>query len=187
MKYKEPIYNMNIILIGYRCSGKTAVGKILAQKLKRQFVDLDEAIEAQTGSDIKLLVSRKGWGYFRQAERQMIENLTRRDGLVLATGGGVIMDPLNVKDLKTNGLLIYLEADAKVLTQRMQRDQISGNIRPALTDADNPVKEIEAVLKERTPFYLAAGDFIINTSDRSPEEAVQAIMDHAKMEPFKQA
>jgi len=187
LKYKEPVFNMNIILIGYRCSGKTAVGKILAQKLKRQFVDLDEAIEAQTGSDIKWLVSRKGWGYFRQVERQMIQTLTQNENLVLATGGGVVMDPLNVKDLKANGLLVYLEADARVLTQRMQRDQISGHIRPALTDDDDPIKEIEAVLKERAPFYLDAGDFIVNTSDRSPEEVVQAVIDHAKMEPFKQA
>ncbi|RPI71426.1 MAG: shikimate kinase [Desulfobacteraceae bacterium] len=177
---------MNIILIGYRCSGKTAVGKILAQKLKRQFVDLDEAIEALTGSDIKGLVSRKGWGYFRQIERQMIQTLTRSDNLVLATGGGVVMEPMNVKDLKANGLLVYLEADAKVLTQRMQNDQISGHIRPALTDNADPVKEIEAVLKERTPFYLNAGDFIVNTSDRSPEEVAQTVMNHEKMEPFKQ-
>lgn len=176
---------MNIILIGYRCSGKTAAGKILAQKLKRQFVDLDEAIEALTGSDIKGLVSRKGWGYFRQIERQMIQTLTRSDNLVLATGGGVVMEPLNVTDLKANGLLVYLEADAKVLTQRMQSDQISGHIRPALTDHADPIREIETVLKERTPFYLDAGDFSINTSNRSPQEVAQAILDHAKMEPFK--
>jgi shikimate kinase len=171
---------MNIILIGYRCSGKTAVGKILAQKLKRQFVDLDEAIEAQTGCDIKLLVSQKGWGYFRKIERQIIQTLTQRDHLVLATGGGVVMDPLNVKDLKTNGLLIYLEADAKVISQRMERDQISGNIRPSLTK-DDPIKEIEAVLKDRTPLYLSASDFTIDTSGRSLEEVAQFILDHPKM------
>jgi shikimate kinase len=99
--------------------------------------------------------------------------------LVLATGGGVVMDPYNVKNLRSHGVIIYLEADAIVLHQRLQNDQVAGIERPSLSGED-PLKEIDAMLKVRTPLYTAASDFVIQTAKQSPEQIVFEILDCLK-------
>ena len=153
---------MNIILVGYRCSGKTAVGRLLADRLVRDFIDTDTLIEDTEGSSIEDMVDNKGWGHFRQAERTAVNKVSGMDYLIIATGGGVVMNEENIKDLKRNGIIIWLKADVKKIKERMDKDQNSGQVRPSLT-GDDPAAEIRKVLDMRNPLYQKLSDFAVDT------------------------
>ncbi|UCB50205.1 MAG: shikimate kinase [Deltaproteobacteria bacterium] len=157
---------MNIVLIGYRCSGKTVVGKTLARELGRAFLDTDSLIEEIEGCSIETMISTKGWDRFRETEKRLVEEISRRNNLVIATGGGIVMDEENVKNLKQNGWVVCLKGRAEVLKERMAKEQESGRIRPSLTGAD-PLEEIKEVLRVRKPFYERAGDLVVDTSSLS--------------------
>jgi shikimate kinase len=157
---------MNIVLIGYRCSGKTAVGKTLARDLDREFLDTDALIEEDVGRSIETMISTKGWNRFREIERRLVQQVSRRNHLVIATGGGIVMDEENVKNLKQNGWVVWLKGKPEVLKERMVKEQDSGRIRPSLTGAD-PLEEIKEVLNVRKPFYKRAGDLVVDTSSRT--------------------
>ena len=169
------IIEMNIVLVGYRCSGKTTVGKILAQDLGMDFIDTDQVIEKKTGLSISNYVSQNGWESFRRMEKKIIKKLALKDNLIIATGGGVVIDRDNVKNLKQKGCLVWLKADASVITERMRKEEKSGKSRPALSGA-NPLHEIEKVLVERTKFYERASDNIVDTNSLVPEEVAAAIL-----------
>jgi shikimate kinase len=143
---------MNIVLIGYRCSGKTVVGKILASELGKAFLDTDALIEE-------------------------IEEVSRRNNLVIATGGGIVMDEENVKNLKQNGWLVWLKGKPEVLKERMAKEQGSGRVRPSLTGVD-PLEEIREVLNAREPFYERAGDLVVDTSNLSIRDAADLIIEN---------
>ncbi|MEE9611288.1 MAG: shikimate kinase [Desulfatiglandales bacterium] len=166
---------MNIVLIGYRCSGKTAVGKILAQDLGRDFLDTDALIEEDVRCSIETIISRHGWDHFRNVERMLIEKASSNDNLVIATGGGVVMDGDNVKNIKRNGWIVWLKADAQIVKDRMAREQNLGIRRPSLTGND-PLEEIEQVLRVRTPLYQQTGNFMVDTSTSSIREVAASIM-----------
>jgi shikimate kinase len=166
---------MNIVLIGYRCSGKTKVGKILARVLDRDFLDTDTLIEKNAGCSIETLISATGWDHFRYMEKVLIEEVSKRDNLVIATGGGVVTDEENVKSLKGNSWIVWLNGKAEVLKERMDREQRSGKIRPSLTGAD-PLEEIKQVLIVRKPLYEQAGDFVVDTGNLSIEELAATII-----------
>jgi shikimate kinase len=168
---------MNIALIGYRCSGKTTVGKILATELGMDFLDTDTLIEERAGCSIEALVSIKGWDHFREIEKGLVQGLSKRDNLVIATGGGVVMDEGNVKNLKKNSWIVWLNGRPEVLKERMGKEQRSGKRRPSLTGAD-PLGEIEGVLGIRRPLYEQAGDLIVDTSELSIREAAALIMNN---------
>ena len=166
---------MNIVLIGYRCSGKTEVGKILARELGMEFIDTDLLIEENIGCSIESTVSEKGWDHFRKIERRMIEEVSERDNVAIATGGGVVMDRNNVQNLNRNGFIVWLKGDAEVLKERMEKEQRSGKIRPSLTGID-PLEEINQVLSIRTPLYQQAGNLMVNTSHLSINDVVDRII-----------
>ena len=166
---------MNIVLIGYRCSGKTTVGKLLARELKREFLDTDRLIEGKTGLPINLYVSQKGWGDFRAVEKEVVSDVASRDDLVIATGGGVIIDLENVKNLKRNGWVVWLKAGVPVIRERMKKAHKSGELRPTLSGVD-PLKEIDRILHERIPVYELTSDYRVDTDRQNPEEVGQAIM-----------
>lgn len=166
---------MNIVLIGYRCSGKTTVGKLLARDLKREFLDTDRLIERKTGLPIHSYVSQKGWSDFRAVEREVVSDVASRDDLVIATGGGVVIDRENVRNLKKNGWVVWLDTEVPVIRERMKKTQKSDEFRPALSGTD-PLKEIEMILHERAPFYEDAGDHTVDTNGQNPVEVGQAIM-----------
>ena len=168
-------YQMNIVLIGYRCSGKTAVSKVLARDLGRDFLDTDVLIEENEGCPIETIISGNVWGHFRDIEKRLIEEVSERDNLVIATGGGVVMDEENVKNLRKNGWIVWLDGKVEVLRERMDRDQRSGKIRPPITGVD-PLEEIKRVLGIRTPLYQRAGDFMVDTSLLSIREVADSIM-----------
>jgi len=166
---------MNIVLIGYRCSGKTEVGKILAAELGRYFLDTDALIEKDTGSSVEKIVSGKGWDHFREVEKRLVAEVSRNDHLVVATGGGFVMDEENVQNLKKNGWVVWLSAGGDVLKHRMDRDRESGRPRPSLTGV-NPLEEIKEVLSIRKPLYERAGDFVVDTGTLSIGEVAATII-----------
>jgi shikimate kinase len=173
--FLEVLQQMNIVLIGYRCTGKTAVGKILARELGRGFLDTDRLVEEETGSSIQGLVSGKGWDHFREREKSLIEEVTEEDNLVIATGGGVVMDKENIDNLKGNGWIVWLKADAAVIKERMGREERSGTVRPSLTGSD-PIEEIDRVLSSRASLYGEAADLMVDTSASSPREVADLVM-----------
>ena len=166
---------MNIVLIGYRCSGKTTVGKLLARELKREFLDTDRIIEGKTGLPIHLYVSQKGWGDFRAVEKEVVSYVASKDNLVIATGGGVVIDRENVRNLKKNGWVVWLDTGIPVIRERMKKAQKSGESRPTLSGVD-PLEEIDGILHERMPVYELTSDYRVDTDRQNPEEVGQAIM-----------
>ena len=166
---------MNIVLIGYRCSGKTAVAKILATELGKDLLDTDALIEENAGCSIETIVSRRGWDHFREIEKRLVEEVSSRKNLVIATGGGIVMDEENVKNLKQNGWVVWLKRKPEVLKERMAKEQRSGRIRPSLTGAD-PLEEIKKVLSIRKPFYERAGDLVVDTSSLSIGDTAELII-----------
>jgi len=160
---------MNIFLIGYRCTGKTSVGRTLSIKSGLEFVDADDRLVETEGKTIAAIVSGRGWDYFRQREKEIIKSICDRDGQVIATGGGVVLDPDNVAAMKQSGRLIWLQAKPETIRKRMRQDQRTDAQRPALTTRGS-ADEIESTLKERTPYYRAAMDFSIATDGRSLED-----------------
>jgi len=166
---------MNIVLIGYRCSGKTRVGRILAWDLKRHFLDTDHLIEVKTGMPIDSYVTRYGWNDFRNVERTVIDESASNDNVVIATGGGAVMDHMNVQKLRRNGWVVWLDAGAAAIRERMARAQQQGDIRPQLSEND-PLEEVDTMLRERRAAYEQASDWALRTDTRSPQEVERAIM-----------
>ena len=163
---------MNIVLIGYRGTGKSTVGKLLAMRLGRQFVSTDEEIVKRAKRTIPEIVAQEGWEYFRDLESEICRELAGRDQLVIDTGGGAILRTQNVEALKKGGTLFWLTASVETITKRISRD----NQRPSLTGSKSFVDEIQDVLRERTPKYQAASDHVITTDDRSIKQLVEIIL-----------
>jgi len=175
---------MNIVLIGYRCSGKTSVGKIISERKGISFYDTDDLIVKKTGRSIEEIVKKEGWERFREIEKDVIREASGFDNAVIATGGGVVMDQDNVNALKRKGFIAWLDGDPDILIKRMEKDRDAGNIRPSLTGID-PAVETRKVLEVRTPLYRKAADLVINTNSLSVDEAAERILkafsDHRSM------
>jgi len=163
---------MNVVLIGYRGTGKSTVGKMLAERLGRSMVSTDEEIMKRTGQNIPEIVAEHGWDYFRDLESQVCQELAGRDGLVIDTGGGAILRSQNVELLKKTGTLFWLTATVDTIIQRIGRD----TQRPSLTGTKSFVDEVREVLRERTPKYEAAADHQIATDGRSIVEIADTIL-----------
>jgi len=166
---------MNIVLIGYRCTGKSSVGRLLAKKLKWNFVDTDKLIEDHVKLKIEDIVLKKGWEEFRKIEKEVVKKVSSADKHVISTGGGVVLDKENVERLKRNGWIVWLKAEPDTIKKRMLKDQASGLIRPALTK-DGSIKEIEKLLRIRTPLYKEASDFAIDTDSLSQRQICDMIL-----------
>jgi shikimate kinase len=165
---------MNIILIGYRGSGKSTVGSRLAARLQMKFVDTDDLIESEE-RHISDIVKSKGWDYFRRLEKTVIEEISKGDHLIIAPGGGAVLDIDNINALKRNGFIIWLKADQETLLKRIQRDQGSSTRRPTLT-GKGILEEIEETISERGPFYEKASEIQIDTSALDVEAVVEEIL-----------
>ncbi len=168
--------NKNIVLIGYRCTGKTAIGRRLAKRLKRPFYDTDDLIKNETGRSIPDLVAEKGWAFFREKEQAVVARISDLQDCIIATGGGVVQDEQNVANLKRNGLFIWTSASLDTIQARMKRDLAHTGQRPSLTGCD-PIAEVEGVLAERLPVYRRLADFSVDTSRTSIDETVEQIID----------
>ncbi|NLB88020.1 MAG: shikimate kinase [Syntrophomonadaceae bacterium] len=165
----------NIVLIGFMGTGKSTVGLKLAEKLGMKFVDMDKEIEKITGMSISTLFKRHGEIRFRSEERLMAKKLSNQKGLVIATGGGIVLQQENIDALRENGILICLDAEPKDIFERVIRKRAS---RPLLKK-NLQVKDIEEMLKEREPFYNCA-DFRVNTSGRDLDVIVNDIIKYIK-------
>ncbi len=166
---------MNIVLIGFRGTGKSTVGRLLAKRLKRDFIDSDKHIEGSTGKTIKSIFEDDGEERFRQIEADTITELSTGDNKVIATGGGAVLRKGNVKNLKDNGFLVLLEATPEIIYSRIAEDKKTVQQRPSLTDK-KPLDEINHLLEQREHAYKNASDFTINTSYASCEEIVNEII-----------
>jgi len=162
---------MNIVLIGFMGSGKSTVGRQLARQIGYQFVDTDQEVERLTGMTIKDIFAQYGESFFRQLEAKTIEAMLTRQNIVLATGGGVVLDKKNVKNLRLIGKLFYLFATPERLAARIEHDS---GIRPLLA-TENRMMTIAKMLKEREIYYQCA-DYVIDTSDLSVAEVVAQII-----------
>lgn len=170
----------NIFLTGYRATGKSAVGRLLASRLGRPFLDMDRLIEERQGCTIKELVAARGWPHFREEERKLLAELAGRAGLVVATGGGAILHRQAWAALRASGLVVWLTADRETICRRLAADAATEGQRPSLTGRDIE-EEVAGVLAERTPLYREGSDLAIDTACRSPEEIVREI--EAALEP----
>jgi len=161
---------MNLFLIGYRCTGKTTVGKALAQRLGWPFRDTDQLIVENAGTSIARMVDAGGWRYFRERERQTLADLSVADRQVVATGGGIVLDARNVRAMQRSGKIVWLTAGEQTIQARMLADESTAGNRPPLTGT-GLLAEIAVVLADRRPLYEKAADVTIDT-DR---EAVAAV------------
>ena len=163
---------MNLFLIGYRCSGKTAIGQSIARTIEWSFVDSDLCVTKEIGQSIKEIVDTEGWDAFRRKERSVLNQICAKDRQVVATGGGVVLDADNSKAMKTSGMVVWLNATAETIRKRMLQDNRTEIFRPALTDKGK-MEEIENMLLKRTPLYESASDFSIHT-DKMPVNEIAA-------------
>lgn len=160
----------NIVLIGFMGTGKTSIGRLLANRLGRPFIDSDKKIEHECGMAIRDIFATYGQAFFREKEKNVIAKIARYKNSVIATGGGVVLNPENVSRLRSNGVLITLTASLEVIVERTARR----SNRPLLEQADR-VKTIAKLLQERAGLY-DQGDFIIDTDHNTPQQVVDAIL-----------
>ena len=163
---------MNVVLIGYRGTGKSTVGKLLAARLGLQLISTDQEIIRRAGASIPEIVAAHGWEYFRDLESTVCRELAGRENLVIDTGGGAILRQQNVDVLKRKGRLIWLTASVETIAARIGDD----TQRPSLSGNKSHVEEIRDVLTERVPKYQAAADLVIPTDGRSIGELVALIV-----------
>jgi shikimate kinase len=166
---------MNIVLIGFRGTGKSTVGKLLANRLERDFIDSDKYIEDSTGKTIKHIFEGDGEEGFRKIEADVIAKLSRMDNKIIAVGGGAVLREDNVRNLKDNGFLVLLEATPEIIHNRITQDEKTAQQRPSLTDK-KPLDEIKHLLEQRESPYKSAEDYTINTSYAACEDIVNEIM-----------
>jgi shikimate kinase len=166
----------NIALTGFMAVGKSAVGRALARKLKRRFVDLDKLIEKAEGMKVSDIFAQRGEGYFRQCERDALKTVLGEENQVIATGGGAIVDEDNLRLVQKKALLICLTANTEALLKRAG----TGSTRPLLEIAARKVR-IEELLQLRQEKYARA-DLSIDTTDLTIDQVAQRIIDLAKLD-----
>lgn len=159
-----------IILIGFMASGKTTIGKRLAEVLGRQFIDTDELIEKREGISISEIFERYGEGYFRDVEEEVISEAVKQPNIVIATGGGCIIREKTRKLLKEIGIVFWLKVDAETVLSRTNND----DTRPLLKE--DKERRINALLSQREILYKETAHYVIDTIE-SPEEIVSKILD----------
>ncbi|MFP3872943.1 MAG: shikimate kinase AroK [Thiohalophilus sp.] len=162
----------NIFLVGLMGAGKTTIGRQLAQDLGKEFIDSDHEIEARTGVNIPLIFELEGEAGFREREAAMLDELTGRDNVVLATGGGAVLREENRRHLKQRGTVVYLQANVKQLLERTRKDKN----RPLL-QTDDPEARLTRLLQEREPLYLELADVVVNTDHGNIRSVVDTILE----------
>ena len=164
----------NIILIGYRCTGKTTVGTKLAERLGLPFIDTDGLVILDAGMSIDEIVREGGWPLFRRKEREVIEGLVSAERTIIAPGGGALEDPRNRAALRKNGLFIRLTADVETIVERMRSDLKNTDQRPSLSGNDIKAEVIE-MTQEREPVYRELAALTIDTSNKGINEITDEI------------
>ena len=165
---------MNIVLLGYRGTGKSAISRILAQKLKRKLIRIDELIVQSAGMPIPEIVDKWGWPKFREIESRLVQEIANEErDSVIDCGGGVVLDDQNIVCLKEHGKAVLLKADLNTILRRIKND----SNRPPLREGVSFEEEQKIILAEREPKYLAAADMICDTTHQKPVETVLQIIE----------
>ncbi len=160
-----------LFLVGMMGAGKTTVGRRLARRLDRPFVDADRELEARLGVPIPTIFELEGEAGFRRREAAIIDELTRRAPIVLATGGGAVLDPANRAALHGRGRVVYLRASVGDLWHRLRRDKV----RPLLR-APDPRARIEELVRARDPLYREVAHVVVDTGRQPVDQVVDAIL-----------
>lgn len=168
---------MKIILTGYRCTGKSSTGKLVAEELHLPFYDTDEMVEKSAGRKIAEIVETNGWEAFRRKEREVVRSLKDvRDG-VIALGGGAVMDSANVECLRDNGIFVWLRAEPDTIISRLESDGKSATQRPSLSGKSVHEETIENI-SAREPVYKAIAGIVIKTDRQDIFEIAGRICQH---------
>ena len=165
----------NVFLIGPMGAGKSTIGRQLAVLLKKDFLDTDHEIERCTGVTIPLIFEIEGEAGFRRREALAIDELTRKTNVVLATGGGAVLDADNRKALRERGSVVYLRAEIDILVERTRRDRN----RPLLQTPD-PRAKLEEIMRAREPLYRSTAHVVIETDRRNPQMVARDVADTLK-------
>jgi shikimate kinase len=161
----------NIFLCGFMATGKSSVGKRLAAAMHWEFLDMDGLIEEEAGTTIADIFASQGEPAFRSMELRMVESMAERSGCVIATGGGAIVNPRNLANMKRSGVVITLTADIQTILQRSSKE----NTRPLLETEDR-LQRIRTLMDQRAPYYAQA-DIVLDTTSLSIDEVVAKLLD----------
>jgi shikimate kinase len=169
------VFPERVILTGFRATGKSIVGALLAKRLGFDFIDTDAMLCDEIGCSIADYVERYGWPAFRLKEKVLLAELAGRKKVVIATGGGAVMHGNEWKTLRRNSRVIWLRADAETIRRRLRHDEATSLQRPSLTGGDSG-DEVEKLLHCREPLYRSGSDMNIDTALLAPEEIVNTII-----------
>ncbi|MHA4989437.1 shikimate kinase [Cetobacterium somerae] len=147
----------NIALIGFMGSGKTTIGRILARSLDMKFIDIDRCISMNEKKTIPEIFEEHGEKYFRDLERSIIEEESKDNNIVISTGGGAIIDNVNIKNLKSTSFVVYLDCDVNTIYERVKRSKT----RPLLTNSEDMLQTIQDLYDKRQTLYKISSDFSI--------------------------
>jgi len=165
----------NIVLCGFMGTGKSSVGRLVAEQLRFAFLDTDHVIEARAGKPITEIFAEQGEPAFREMEAKVVKEVAERKSTVISTGGGLVVNPENMASLKQHALVVCLWASPAGIYARVKNQ----NHRPLLQEPE-PLEKIKTLLAERTPFYKQA-DVLLNTEIRSPREVAQQVLHQFRM------
>ena len=165
---------MDLVLVGLPGSGKSAVGRRLSRRHEATFVDLDEEIVSRTGRSIESIFEEDGEEKFREIEKAVTKEYSALDGQVIACGGGTVIDPENLENLRRSSRMVLLTAEPEVILERVEAE---GDLRPLL-NVDDRLSKIRSLLTKRWPSYIEAADIIIDTSEYTPHVVVSIIIEN---------
>ena len=160
---------MNIVLVGFMGTGKTAVGKLLAKKVEMKYICTDEIIEDRERRSINEIFKKSGEAYFRRVEKEVVKKVAQLDKFIIDAGGGVVLDEENIQSLKKNGKIVCLIATPEVILERTKRY----HHRPLL-NAEDPKAKVEELLNFRAPYYAKA-DLSVDTTNLTIEQVVEKV------------
>ncbi len=169
--------SLNIILVGFMGTGKSTVGRMVADRLKRPFIDMDEVIEERAGKRISDIFSDDGEECFRKMERELVQDLSRRQEQVIAPGGGVVLDPENISDFSRTGIVVCLHADPETILKR-----VSGDTHRPLLENDDKAGAVTELLNKRRHLYDAIPwriDTTNMTQNQVADRVIEILDDHA--------
>lgn len=167
---------MKLVLIGLRGTGKSTVGKLLAEQLKRPFFDTDELVQERANLTIRQIFETEGEPSFRQRETAVVRELAQQADAVIATGGGAILNAENVRVLREDGFVVHLSADPSELWRRISQDVSSHANRPPLVAGSSGPEELRKLMLARASHYSQARDVEVGVQDRSPQEVVEKVL-----------
>ncbi len=166
-----------IVLTGFRASGKSRVGRLLARELGWRFIDTDDLLCERSGATIARMVETRGWDWFRAREERLLAELAGEKAAVIATGGGAVLHRQSWELLRRGSLVVWLRAAPGILLRRLNADSRSRDQRPSLSGG-SVADEVRTLLAERTPLYRQGSDLAVDTDVRAPEAIAREILNH---------